>query len=73
MIELAITLGLIFSLISYEVFGLAAGGIVVPGYIALQLSHPDRLAGTLGVSLLTFLIIKVLGNYTFLYGRRQIP
>jgi poly-gamma-glutamate biosynthesis protein PgsC/CapC len=72
MIELAITLGLIFSLISYEVFGLAAGGIVVPGYIALQLSHPDRLAGTLGVSLLTFLIIKVLGNYTFLYGRRQM-
>ncbi|MCD4695831.1 MAG: poly-gamma-glutamate biosynthesis protein PgsC [Bacteroidales bacterium] len=72
MIELAITLGLIFSLLSYEVFGLAAGGIVVPGYIALQLAHPDRLAGILGVSLLTFLIIKVLGNYTFLYGRRQM-
>jgi poly-gamma-glutamate biosynthesis protein PgsC/CapC len=72
MIELAITLGLILSLLSYEVFGLAAGGIVVPGYIALQLSHPDRLVGVLGVSLLTFLIIKVLGNYTFLYGRRQM-
>ncbi len=70
--ELAITLGLIFSLLSYEVFGLAAGGIVVPGYIALQLSHPDRLAGTLFISLLTFLFIKVLGNYTFLYGRRQM-
>ncbi|MEZ5145842.1 MAG: hypothetical protein R2759_01845 [Bacteroidales bacterium] len=27
MVELAITLGLIFSLLSYEVFGLAAGGI----------------------------------------------
>ena len=72
MIELAITIGLIFSLLSYEVFGLAAGGIVVPGYIALQLAHPDRLAGILIVSLATFLIIKVLGNYTFLYGRRQM-
>lgn len=72
MIELAITLGLIFSLLSYEVFGLAAGGIVVPGYIALQLSHPDRLIGIVGVSLLTFLIIKALGKYTFLYGRRQM-
>ncbi len=72
MIELAITLGLILSLLSYEVFGLAAGGIVVPGYIALQLSHPDRFAGTLGVALVTFLIIKVLGQYTFLYGRRQM-
>ena len=61
MIELAITLGLIISLLSYEVFGLAAGGIVVPGYIALQLAHPDRLAGTLAVSLVTYMIIKVLG------------
>jgi len=72
MIELAITLGLILSLLSYEVFGLAAGGIVVPGYIALQLSHPDRFAGTLVVSLVTFLVIKVLSQYTFLYGRRQM-
>ncbi|NCA85943.1 MAG: poly-gamma-glutamate biosynthesis protein PgsC [Clostridia bacterium] len=72
MIELAITIGLVFSLLSYEVFGLAAGGIVVPGFVALQLTHPDRLLGILGVSLLTFLIIKILSNYTFLYGRRQM-
>ena len=72
MVEIAITLGLIFSLLSYEVFGLAAGGIVVPGYIALQLSEPDRLAGIIVVSLVTYLLVKVLGNYTFLYGRRQM-
>ena len=72
MIELAITLGLTFSLLSYEVFGLAAGGIVVPGYISLQLSQPDRLAGIVLVSLATYLIIKILGHYTFLYGRRQM-
>jgi len=29
MIELSVTLGLIFSLLSFEVFGLAAGGIAV--------------------------------------------
>ncbi len=72
MVELAITIGLIFSMLSYEVFGLAAGGIVVPGYIALHLSEPDRLAGIIIVSLATFLIIKILGYYTFLYGRRQM-
>ncbi len=72
MVELAITIGLIFSLLSYEVFGLAAGGIVVPGYIALHLSEPDRLAGIIIVSLATFLIIKILGYYPFLYGRRQM-
>lgn len=72
MVELAISLGLIFSLLSYEVFGLAAGGIVVPGYIALHLAEPDRLAGIIVVSLLTYLIIKILSNYIFLYGRRQM-
>ncbi len=72
MVELAITLGLIFSLLSYEIFGLAAGGIIVPGYIALQLTQPDRLAGIMVVSLVTYLLIKILGNYTFLYGRRQM-
>lgn len=72
MIELAITLGLVLSLLSYEIFGLAAGGIVVPGYIALHLSQVDRMTGVLMVSLLTFLIVKVVSNYTFLYGRRQM-
>lgn len=72
MIELAITLGLVLSLLSYEVFGLAAGGIVVPGYIALHLSHVDRMLGVLLVSVLTYLIVKVVSNYTFLYGRRQM-
>jgi poly-gamma-glutamate biosynthesis protein PgsC/CapC len=72
MIELAITLGLVLSLLSYEVFGLAAGGIVVPGYIALHLSQADRMMGVLLVSLFTYLIVKVVSNYTFLYGRRQM-
>jgi poly-gamma-glutamate biosynthesis protein PgsC/CapC len=72
MVELSITLGLFLSLLSYEIFGLAAGGLIVPGYIALQLSEPDRLAGIIIVSLLTYLIVKILSNYTFLYGRRQM-
>jgi len=72
MIELAITLGLTFSLLAYEVFGLAAGGIVVPGYIALILTNPDRLLGILLVSFITYLIVKSLGNFMFLYGRRQM-
>jgi gamma-polyglutamate biosynthesis protein CapC len=72
MIEFAITLGLVLSLLSYEVFGLAAGGIVVPGYIALHLSHADRMLGVLLVSLVTYAIVKIASKYTFLYGRRQM-
>ncbi|MCP4631471.1 MAG: poly-gamma-glutamate biosynthesis protein PgsC [candidate division Zixibacteria bacterium] len=51
--------------------GLAAGGMVVPGYIALMLGTPLRLIGTILVALLTFAVIKFLSNYMFIYGKRR--
>ncbi len=72
MVELAIVLGVVISLISIEAFGLAAGGIIIPGYISLQLTEPDRLVGTLIIALSTFLIIKGISKVTFLFGRRQM-
>jgi len=72
MIELAVALGIVMSLVFVELLGLAAGGIVIPGYIALQLGHPDRLIGTLVVSLLTYGVIKLISRFMFLFGRRQL-
>lgn len=72
MIELAVALGIVLSLLFLEIFGMAAGGIVIPGYIALQLNNPDRLLGTLIISLATYLIIILISKYTFLFGRRQM-
>ncbi|MEO5602574.1 MAG: poly-gamma-glutamate biosynthesis protein PgsC [Cyclobacteriaceae bacterium] len=72
MIELAVTLGIIISLFFIEAFGMAAGGIIIPGYVALQIGSPDRIIGLVIISLLTFLIIKLIGRYTFLFGRRQM-
>ena len=72
MVELAITAGILISLLFIEAFGLAAGGLVVPGYIALQLSYPDRILGTVIIALLTFGIIYALSQVTFLFGRRQM-
>lgn len=72
MIELAIVIGVLMSLISIEALGLAAGGIIIPGYIALQLANPDRILGTLLIAFLTFLILKLIGRFTFLFGRRQM-
>ena len=72
MIELAVTIGVILSLFFVEVFGMAAGGIIVPGYVALQLGTPDRLIGLVVIALLTFLTLKLIGRYTFLFGRRQM-
>ncbi len=72
MIELAVTIGIVLSLVFVEAFGMAAGGIIVPGYIALQLGEPDRLIGMILIAFLTFLTLKIIGRFTFLFGRRQM-
>lgn len=72
MIELSIGLGVVFSLVFSEVFGAAAGGIVVPGYIALHLHEPLRLVGTFVVSFVTFLAIRLISRFVFIYGRRRL-
>ena len=72
MIEIAIGLGIVFSLFFNEVFGAAAGGIVVPGYIALNLHEPYKILGTLAVAFLTYLTIKLVSHFVFIYGRRRL-
>ena len=68
----SIGIGLVLSLLFTETLGLAAGGMVVPGYVALMIHHPLRIVGTILVSLLTFLTMKYLSQYMFVYGRRRI-
>ena len=72
MIEEAIGLGLLISLIFSETLGLAAGGMVVPGYVALLVHEPLRLLGTIIVSLATLGSLKLLSRYALIYGRRRI-
>ena len=72
MIPIAIGLGLVVSLIFSEAFGLAAGGMVVPGYIALALAEPWRVVGTVGAAVLTFLSVRLMGQFMLLYGRRHL-
>ncbi len=67
----SVGLGLVVSIIFSETLGLAAGGMVVPGYLALMIHEPLRILGTIIVSLLTFFMIKLLSNYIFIYGRRR--
>jgi gamma-polyglutamate biosynthesis protein CapC len=67
----SIAIGLVFGFFFYEWFGLSAGGFVVPGYIALQLSSPLLLAGTLTTSLLTYFSVKASSRFIILYGRRR--
>lgn len=68
----AIGIGMFLSLILTEIIGLAAGGIVVPGYIALTLHNPLQIISTIIVAIITFLVVKVLSYYIILYGRRLL-
>jgi poly-gamma-glutamate biosynthesis protein PgsC/CapC len=72
MIEISVGLGVILSMIFQEVIGVSAGGIVVPGYVALQMHDPLRLLGTFLVSLITYGIIRGLSRVMFIYGRRRL-
>lgn len=67
----AIGIGLFFTLILSQAFGLAAGGLVVPGYMALQLMNPLNIAVTLIAAMATFLVVRLVASYAVIYGRRQ--
>jgi poly-gamma-glutamate biosynthesis protein PgsC/CapC len=72
MIYQSIGLGLVVSLIFSEILGLAAGGLVVPGYIALYLNQPMRILGTLLAALVTYGFVRLIGRFVLLYGRRTM-
>ncbi len=70
MIVLSVGIGLILSFLCTEFTGLSAG-LIVPGYLALYLDQPIRIAATLAVALLAYLAVLALSNLMILYGRRR--
>ena len=71
LLALSIGIGLVVSLMFSELLGLAAGGLVVPGYIALYLGRPLDVAATLAAALLAFFLVRILSTFVIVYGRRR--
>jgi gamma-polyglutamate biosynthesis protein CapC len=71
LLPLSVGIGLAVSLLFSEVFGVAAGGMIVPGYLALSLTQPMSVILTVGAGLLTFLLGHALSGFVILYGRRR--
>ena len=71
LLPVSIGLGLAVSLMFSELFGLAAGGMVVPGYFALYLHRPIEVAFTLGVGVVAFLLVHLASLISIIYGRRR--
>lgn len=72
MTEIAVGLGIVLSLLLTETLGVMAGGVIVPGYIAMYLQDPFRIAGTFLISLAAFGLVKLLSNFIFIYGKRRL-
>lgn len=66
----AIILGVLVSLIYTEITGFSAG-LIIPGYLALNLHSPVRLAYTLLVALAALGLCQLLARVVILYGRRR--
>ena len=71
MILTAFGLGIAVGIVFFEITGLTAGGILVPGYLALYLNEPFRILSTLIVAVITHATVLLCGNLFVLFGRRR--
>ena len=72
MTEVTIGLGIALSLILSETLGVTAGGVIVPGYIAMHLHNPDQIIMTFIASIIVIILIRMLGKFVFIYGKRRL-
>jgi gamma-polyglutamate biosynthesis protein CapC len=72
LLTLSIGIGLVVSLVFSDLFGLTAGGMIVPGYIALSLDRPLDVAMTIGAGVVTWGIVRGISSLAIVYGRRRM-
>lgn len=64
-------IGLLLALLFIWLTGIYPGGIIVPSYLVLFGSEPERIAGTLIAAGLTFLVYRFASRWLILFGRRR--
>jgi len=67
----SLVIGVLVSLLLTELVGLTAGGVIVPGYVALLLDRPLALLGFLIVALVAYGAVLLLSRYLMLFGTRR--
>lgn len=71
MLSVILIIGVVVSLLLTELAGITAGGVIVPGYVALVLDRPPALLGFLVTGLATYGIIQLLRTRMLLFGSRR--
>ncbi|MBQ9387734.1 MAG: poly-gamma-glutamate biosynthesis protein PgsC [Lachnospiraceae bacterium] len=68
--EVIIT-GIIVSIVFSYFTSLSPAGLIVPGYIALNIGSPIKILLTFAVAFITLGIYKIISRFTILYGQRR--
>lgn len=68
---ISIAIGLVVSLLFAETLGKAAGGLVVPGYLALSITRPLDIVLTLAAAAFTYGIVYFASSHLIVYGKRR--
>lgn len=69
---LALVIGLVISLLIEEFFGISAGGMIVPGYLAMICDDIPQMLLIFAISFVIFLIINyILPHFVILFGKRK--
>lgn len=64
-------IGILVSIIFYELTDISPGGIIVPGLLVMYTSSIERIIYTVIIALITYLIVKFLSKYILVFGKRR--
>ena len=70
MAELLI-LGVIVSIVFYELTDITPGGLIVPGLMVAYIGQPLRMVYTLLIAIAAFYIVKLLSRKFLIFGKRR--
>ena len=66
-----LVIGILISIIFYELTDVSPGGIIVPGLLVTYINSIERVIFTVIIAFLTFLIVKLLSKYVLVFGKRR--
>lgn len=69
---LCLAIGIATGMVFYRKTGLASGGIITPGVIALYIHDPLKVGIALAAGVVTWLILEGLVRFTGIYGRQRL-
>lgn len=71
MLEVFIGIGVVTSLIYYEITEISPGGLISPMYLVLFIDQPKRILGTVLIAVIICFMLKFIGKYLPIYGKRR--